>query len=85
MATAPKTDKTTTEPAAPVPTAKKTETLFVAYQRDAEPAGFEDVVVFGRKIDAAEFALEQEPAWKVLEIRKGVSLRVAIDAKNGQR
>lgn len=91
MASTAKSDKTTTaaEPAVEAPAvpekAKKGETLFVAYQPDAEPAGFENVIIFGRKIDAAEYALDQSPAWKVIEIRKGVPLRAAVDAKIGQR
>ncbi|KQY58354.1 hypothetical protein ASD11_01415 [Aeromicrobium sp. Root495] len=66
-------------PAPPKPP-RKVETLFAAYLPDS----FGDLVVFGRKIDAAEYALDQEPAWKVVELRKGVKLAVAIDAKNGQ-
>lgn len=90
MASTAKSDKTTTTPAeAPVesPKTKKGETLFVAYKADvpSDPSGFIDVVIFGRKIDAAEYALDQSPAWQVIEIRKGVTLRAAIDAKNGQR
>lgn len=85
MAATPKSVKTETEPTVgPAPKAKKTETLFVAYDAAADHP-LVDVVVFGRKIDAADWALEQEPTWKVIEIRKGVSLRAAIAAKNGQR
>jgi hypothetical protein len=88
MATQPKTDKTTTEtpveaPKAPRP--KKAESLFVAYQADvpSDPSGFVNLVVFGRKIDAADHALEQDPAWKVIEIHKGEPLLAAVRAKNG--
>lgn len=93
MASTAKTDKTTapTEPvveaSAVAEKPKKSETLFIAYQADVptDPSGFIDLVVFGRKLDAAEFALDQSPAWQVIEIRKGVTLRAAIDAKSGQR
>jgi hypothetical protein len=69
-------------PAAP-PKKQRTETLHIAYLTDGtstEPPKFEDVAVFGTKLDAYEFAFEQTPKWDVKPIRKGQTLRDAIES-----
>lgn len=58
---------------------KRTETLHMAYDPSHDPgAKFHDVVVFGTKLEALEYAMEQDPAWKVAPIVKGQRLTEAV-------
>lgn len=73
-------------PGAPAPAPKKpkrTEALFVAYLPADRVAGIEhdgflDAVIFGRKIEALEFAVDQDVRWDVLALAKGDSVHDAI-------
>jgi hypothetical protein len=70
-------------PPEPPKKSKRAETLFVAYALAPAPAAgestdFHDVCVFGTKLGALEFAMEQEPAWKVTEAAKGHPLRGVV-------
>jgi hypothetical protein len=68
-------------PPEPPKKSKRAETLFVAYRLEPhgnDPADFHDVCIFGTKLGALEFAMEQEPAWKVTEAAKGHPLRGVV-------
>jgi hypothetical protein len=59
---------------------KKTERLFIAYTIvNSKDIG--DLRVYGVKAEALEFAIDQEPAWKWVEVAKGESVAEAIKAK----
>lgn len=70
-----KTDALPDMPATPAKP-KRTETLHAAYKGGANT--FSDVVVFGTKLEAYEFAIEQDPPWKVAAIVKGQRLSEAV-------
>lgn len=63
-----------------MPKPKRTETLHAAYQPGANGAAgaFADVVVFGTKLEAYEYAIQQDPTWKVAPIVKGQRLSEAV-------
>lgn len=63
---------------------RKTESLHVAYLPAPEGSGhdgFADAVIFGRKIDALEYAVTQEVRWEYIEVQKGDSLHAAIHSQ----
>lgn len=61
------------------PKRAKKETLFIAYDM-VDTTGFVNIAVFGVKVDALEFAMDQEPVWRVVTTHKGETLRDAVAA-----
>lgn len=73
------TDKTLPDMPKPADKPKRTETLHIAHTKaTADAAAFADVVVFGTKLEALEYAMDQDPAWKVATIVKGQPLTEAV-------
>lgn len=64
---------------APVAKPKRTETLHAAYDKNGNDSySFADVVVFGTKLEAYEYAMGQDPTWKVATITKGQRLSEVV-------